>query len=102
MDAAGKFGRQCFINQTLARDPPKPGKGRGDDDDGEMRLAALPCPAGMTSVPGVPGRIVGDVEPDWGEPLRELLPNGVGDTHYRPARSNSAATPRNPARSSTT
>lgn len=102
MDSAGEFGRQCFVDQTLARNPPKPGEGRGNDDDSEMRLATLPCATGMTGMTSMPGRIVNDVEPGWGEPLRELLPDCVGDTHRRPVRSNSAAAPRNPARSSTT
>lgn len=102
MDSTGKLCRQRLVNQALTRDPPEPDEHPGDNDDGKMCLAALPRPAGMTDMAGVPGRIVRDVEPRWSEPLHQLAPHRVGNGHWRPARSASAAAPRNPARSSTT
>src|SRR5438309_823891 len=104
MHARGQFPLQRIVDQALASDLAKPGKGGRGYRHGEMALAAG-AGAGMA---GVTMRFVDHNQPGRRKPLGQLAMDYICDAHREacpaiPVRScSAAAAARKPARSSTT
>src|SRR5262245_10663460 len=77
MNRSGQFLGQRRVDPALAFNPAKARESRGNDFNGEMRLA----PRTGAGVAGMPCGIVDDVELQWLEAGFELGADSIGDTH---------------------
>jgi len=79
MDPRREFFGERLIDEALSGNPALAGKSGGDDSQGEVRLS-LRAGARM---PRVAMRLVDDLQSGRGEPVAQLLANGVGDALHR-------------------
>src|SRR5215469_6963196 len=77
MDICGELVGKCFVHKPLPRDPATAREGRGDDRDGEVRLATGAC----SLVPDMEMGLILDLEPGRGKPLGQFAADRVGDGH---------------------